>query len=555
MSMREQPKNSQKSEDQLRCQSLIDSARDCAYDDPGTCLRLASEALTLSEHIGDEFLRIRSLQFISFGRWNLRQSSEAFDAASLALQLSVGLDDPLAISLSYLFVGFCLVEQGDLFGAYECFEFSRESAEDNDLLPKLKSVALLNLALVGEALKQFEPACEQLSRARDICSLHPDETDSLPIIVQLASVNVAHAFHLRQTGKHELAAQRAQAGLMVAEHAHCEALLKRSVAYQIDALEHVIGCLAILGRLKEAEKALADVRKLVSECRRRTCRAQYLNASAMVQLVRNRPERAGKLFAQSASYFERFGSQHSARIANENAYRAFEAANDIPNAFRHLKVSFGLVQQCHADACRRWSTLNNARSTLAHYRLERSILETRNEFLAVRARELEKDSLTDGLTGALNRRGLDAKLRLHSDSGDFCVVLLDVDHFKQINDQFGHNTGDQILRQIVEIVRSGLRQSEHVGRVGGEEFAVLLNTSDRESGGRVADRIRKSVERFDWSSIATDVKVTVSCGVEIHRRYADLIQTYERADRALYTAKRLGRNRVCLAELDRDAAA
>lgn len=165
---------------------------------------------------------------------------------------------------------------------------------------------------------------------------------------------------------------------------------------------------------------------------------------------------------------------------------------------------------------------------------------------------LETLATTDSLTGLPNRRSFIARLEAaiaearHLPPGEGAVLMLDLDHFKRVNDTWGHAVGDDVLRYVAGLIRQGLRRKDVPGRLGGEEFAVLLPGTTLENARQLAERLR---ERFEGSPADTPVgavPVTVSIGIApLDGQDADRV--LERADEALYAAKSAGRNRVCVA--------
>jgi len=159
----------------------------------------------------------------------------------------------------------------------------------------------------------------------------------------------------------------------------------------------------------------------------------------------------------------------------------------------------------------------------------------------------------DPLTKALNRRAFmrfsERELaRFKRDNGQLSALMLDIDHFKQVNDVHGHAAGDKVLSKMVSIASSVLRQEDLIGRLGGEEFAIILVDSDVEAAARVADRIRLAIKQVKFPSETGPFNVSVSIGVsEPLYNEASINDALERADAALYRAKRSGRDRVELA--------
>ncbi|AZY48724.1 sensor domain-containing diguanylate cyclase [Bordetella avium] len=174
----------------------------------------------------------------------------------------------------------------------------------------------------------------------------------------------------------------------------------------------------------------------------------------------------------------------------------------------------------------------------------KTALATVSRKIGTKFNQLRQDSLTDALTGLLNRRGLDEILQSEPRYGRAMSVLaVDIDHFKAINDELGHAAGDAVIRGIAALLRSRARASDILGRLGGEEFVVLLPNTDRAQALQAAERIRAAVETFQ---AVPGGACTVSIGVAVYpHEGASLTAVLERADEALYEAKRGGRNRVC----------
>lgn len=169
-------------------------------------------------------------------------------------------------------------------------------------------------------------------------------------------------------------------------------------------------------------------------------------------------------------------------------------------------------------------------------------------------RRLRELATTDALTGLANRRHfyelLENELhRVERYGLNMALIMFDVDHFKKINDTKGHDAGDDVLRALSALAREVFREVDVVGRVGGEEFCVMLPETDADAGLQVATRFRIHVEQMSVSTAEGEVRLTVSLGLAVARGGAvEVDQLMKRADTALYRAKEGGRNRVELAE-------
>ena len=169
------------------------------------------------------------------------------------------------------------------------------------------------------------------------------------------------------------------------------------------------------------------------------------------------------------------------------------------------------------------------------------------------ATNLRRSAELDSMTGALNRRTIDLWLarsfsEAHRNATPLSVLFADLDHFKSINDTYGHACGDACLRHVSAVLRRELEPSDLLGRYGGEEFLLLLPGRDADAARRLGERVRAAVERavLDWNG--AQIRLTVSIGVapRLPDEHAPAAAV-ERADKALYAAKRAGRNQVCVA--------
>ena len=170
---------------------------------------------------------------------------------------------------------------------------------------------------------------------------------------------------------------------------------------------------------------------------------------------------------------------------------------------------------------------------------------------------LKKIGLTDTLTGVNNRRFYDQRLqeevgRAQRDKLVISCLFFDVDHFKQVNDSYGHNEGDMVLREVATLIRMNLRTSDVIARYGGEEFSAILNNTDNEKASEIAERIRLSIAEREYK-LATGENIHVSISIGVSTIHAGNYQTdvnklgqqlVQSADKCLYQAKQSGRNRV-----------
>lgn len=168
---------------------------------------------------------------------------------------------------------------------------------------------------------------------------------------------------------------------------------------------------------------------------------------------------------------------------------------------------------------------------------------------ATRARFLRSLMIHDGLTGLLNHTAIKEELareviRSSRLSSPLSLAMVDIDFFKKVNDTYGHAAGDRVLKSLARLLKQRLRETDIVGRYGGEEFAVIMNDTDAASAAKVIDEIRTVFSRLLHLSHDEEFSVNFSCGIADLAHFPDAVRLSEAADKALYQAKQRGRNKV-----------
>lgn len=281
------------------------------------------------------------------------------------------------------------------------------------------------------------------------------------------------------------------------------------------------------------------------------------NAYGRFLIARQRPREASEQFRKALELVSDGGSSHKVARLLEQVASAQQAAGDIAEALQTSKQLLQLRDRMDQEPVRPGNQTELVELELA---LEReaelmqatgSALVEANRQLAVKSKQLAELAMTDYLTGLHNRRYFSAKLEeavsgSRARGGAFSVIFIDVDNFKAVNDDWGHETGDLVLQQLARLFRAVVRESDVVARWGGEEFAILLPGAGSKAAHAVADKVRQAVNAHDWSPLGAGLEVTMSAGVISSSDHpgASADQVMQIADTLLYRAKFAGRNRI-----------
>jgi diguanylate cyclase (GGDEF)-like protein len=273
----------------------------------------------------------------------------------------------------------------------------------------------------------------------------------------------------------------------------------------------------------------------------------------------------GRVLAARGSFAEALGPLNACRrlaVAVNDLETATPCYRDLSDAYANLGefesalAAYRAYHECYvrlaSESAQRRARIyalqreaDELRAAATEAELRAASLAASNEFLAREAERLTRTSLEDPLTGLPNRRRLDvAFLDLLTTGAPFALAMIDVDHFKQVNDRFSHPVGDAVLRTIADLLAGGARIDDLVVRYGGEEFALLMRGTDLTIAERACERLRLAVQGHDWGSLRPDLAVTISIGVAASTEDSAHDAIVALADLRLYQAKQRGRNRV-----------
>jgi diguanylate cyclase (GGDEF)-like protein len=208
----------------------------------------------------------------------------------------------------------------------------------------------------------------------------------------------------------------------------------------------------------------------------------------------------------------------------------------------YLGILCGWLLAASVMVLRGWAQLRRSHS---QQQREIDALTVRTRQLRIEQEQLRRLATIDELTGVLNRRGLEQALDdLEERAQGMTLVLVDIDHFKRINDRFGHDRGDEVLKRVAAVVAGNLRASDVFGRWGGEEFLIACQGTRIRDAARLAEKLRERLQLSEIEGPGGRIAVTASFGVALAPPGGPTAGALKRADEALYRAKEAGRNRV-----------
>lgn len=335
------------------------------------------------------------------------------------------------------------------------------------------------------------------------------------------------------------------------------AALERSLGYAERAMALLqpesdpIFLVFLEGNLGEVLLHLGQAERATSHLQRALSSAGHLGAAGQVWRIRctlaEEHLSCGRA-AQARDDLQRVLAEAAEKLPQATAlrlhhglYLACRALGESDQALAHLEHHDHLLRERAARQLRAQSEL-----MVTRLEVERARLETQTE--RARAVAAAAHASQDALTGLGNRRHVDAHLPgllRQADDPDqpLVMALVDIDHFKLINDRHGHRCGDQVLVALAQMLRENTRSADLLARIGGEEFLIALPDTPPERAHEVCERLRERVAAHAWHGLSADLAVTISVGLA-HTPPAHAEALFERADQALYRAKQAGRNRV-----------
>ena len=481
------------------------------------------EALRLYEALDDAAGQAQTLNDLGNAHMGQEDLGRALPYYLDSLQRREALGDVAGVGCSLNNIGNVYATLGDTAQALDhygrCLQLSRRTGAT-----RLEARCQGNLSDIYIEMGCFEEALENSRAAHAIAVRHGYRSDEC---YALMAQGTAH----KAAGRVALAVPLLQEALSVA----------RSLSDPVNECQiHLL-----LGEAALEADALADARASLSRAADMAESHSLKQHIFPVFLGLSRVCKAEGDFQAALAHHERFHAMEK-EILGDNADKRLQAMlvqMDVEKAQKEAEFS---RQEAELH---RLKTVELAQTNQAL----REAIENNEQLveeMRAQADELERQASQDGLTGLYNRRYLEGWLtRAFGDAKrvgtPLAVALADVDHFKGINDRFGHQAGDEVLMTVAALLRRACRETDIAARYGGEEFLLALAGAGASHAAEVCERVRREIEAHPWHEIHPDLAVTVSLGFSDDLSGLDHERLLSHADAHLYAAKRGGRNRVC----------
>jgi diguanylate cyclase len=506
--------------------------------------RYAQQAVALAESLGDRAALAKSTTLLARMLFDTNEEGEGLVCALRAVELSESVGDRISAAQAHEVAGRIMLSVGDADGALAAGMQALRIAEACGE-PAAWMAAMCALANIYCQLTQFDEALEFAEGYCQAARQLSDQSSESAAIDTLAYVHGCMAQEAEEHGETERAARSEARAIEL----HQAALrLARSVGNrqcESTSLGNLAESLSNLGRHQEALELL-DSWVPNPELDAHSNVLHHRETRGIVLIGMGRFEEAIELLTQCVAEAPELSQEITARRA---LAKLLERMGDLRGALDHQKRLFTLVSLQSSDAARRAASvaavrLHTAQAMDRAARLqarERDLLDS-NEIIFRRSEDLRRQAMEDALTGLPNRRRFEQILQ--AEENGLSVVMMDVDHFKQVNDHHTHLVGDEVLRTLADLLRGNCRDGDIALRFGGEEFLLLVRDTTPDGLVALAERTRCEVQHHDWQAVSRGLVVTASFGVAHSREARTGMERLALADARLLAAKVQGRNQV-----------
>jgi diguanylate cyclase (GGDEF)-like protein len=510
---------------------------------------IAADIMGMARSHGDDALLGEALEVLALAHARCGDPVSGLTAALEGARLAAGRADALGEARCRMMAGNAYIELSEPADALVALERAitcMEGIDDAKLEAEVLHVAGWAMKEVGRAAAGRDLALRAVTLARGNGSRRL-QADAL---VSLGDIEADLAAAMVASPERDVVLDRAQAALEEA------AILARSVGsanFEGRALGNLGAVWALRGEHDVAIEVQGRALAMMLEGGDIHAAIESYARVGRSERALGRVDAAREHLMRCIELADNRGAKFDVARAHEELALIDESVGEFEAAYRHLACTRLLEREIVGDRAVRSAELMALRVAAEESSREAAQLREQSRTLTELSQQLRREremfaqqALLDPLTGLANRRALDytfAALARDAPSSMNTVAVADIDHFKAINDRFGHAAGDEVLRAAAAILERFARREDLVCRYGGEEFVLLLGSYDQGVSRSVTERIRAAVEAHPWENIASGLRVTISIGVAAGSA-ADLYQLLQAADALLYRAKRAGRNHV-----------
>ncbi len=525
--------------------TLLVAAKSAMYAaDLDTATARSRQAEALAEAVGDELMRARATALLARVLHLRNEMAEALTVALRAADLGEEIADLVSAAEAHGVAARIYRDVGEMAAALEEGLKATQAADaSRDLNASLS--ALRAMTNIYAALQQWDTALEFSERYSETARLLGDSAEESIAVATVAYVYAAMCSDAADRGESERAQALGEQSVALSRTAM---LMSRAAGNRLNentSLGNLAEMLSDVGRPQEALDLL-DSWKDDPDLDTGNMIAHRREARGAILVGMGRFREAADLMALGVA--EAPNRQYEIS-ASRSLAMALEEVGDLRGALDTYKRLFTLVTEQISEQAQRAASVAavrlataQAQAQAAMLRLQATDLQRTNEDLNRHSEDLRRQALEDPLTGLPNRRRLDQLLA--SDLRSCSLILIDVDHFKWVNDAHSHLVGDAVLRELGSLLSGACRDDDTATRFGGEEFALVMTGTALDGVLTTAERVRATVQNHDWAALSPGLAVTASFGVALGTEAASSIELLALADRRLLKAKELGRNRV-----------
>ncbi|PFG35177.1 GGDEF domain-containing protein [Sanguibacter antarcticus] len=521
--------------------ALVDELELLQDSDALVCVERADEYLDLARLYGDEHAEMRLLCCAAYAHHVLAHDADALETASRAEHLAHTRGDLVWESRALVCQGLVRREIGDAEGAIDQLERALDLRRQTDDDSGTASV-LNSLGTVYMSMPHFAPqAARVLVEARRLWTAAGDTDRASIAQTNLAKAYVATSGRLAASNPRGAAAA-ARHALGIARQSVEEADAAGLSRTGIDARLAVVGALVLAGDLKAAGLALDGTAAMLQTFPSTRQDLSYHGLRGRWLVHVGRLDEAVLTIVDGLDLCAELDRPSERIDLLTTLVDAYEGRGDLRSALTTMREVHELTLELGDATADRRAQLLSSRLDVEAERSRALALEEHNS-------RLEHEATHDVLTGLPNRRALDVALaRWSTEPGrGFACALLDIDHFKRVNDQWSHQVGDHVLARLGTLLHDLVRDGDVAARYGGEEFAILLDGLNDANATDALERIRQAIAAHEWDDLTPGAGLTVSMGVAVHQPNEPIESLLSRADAALYEVKHNGRNGVRLA--------